>query len=110
MSCSDGLWFALRAVGRLFLAINDGAGLIGYAFPASDAMAATTTTLLALGDAAAVTHTPSSLFAATVFLAGALVGMGGMLASQSLHAPPRSERVLAPDLKKPLLVAKASTV
>ena len=51
-------------------------------------------------------HQPSSLFAATIFLAGALAGMGGLVISQRVNAAPRSF-VQRESLKKPLLVAKA---
>jgi inorganic pyrophosphatase len=92
----------------LFLAVNEGGGLIAYLVPTTTAMAMPTTGLLALG-VPAVTHNPSSLFAATIFLAGALVGMGGLFVTQRINAPPRS-MVLRPSLQKPLLVAKVENV
>ena len=56
--------------------------------------------------AGAIHHQPSSLFAATIFLAGALVGMGGLFVGQRVRAPP-AQIVMRESLKKPLLVAKA---
>ena len=48
----------------------------------------------------------SSLFVATVFLAGAFAGMGGMFIQRRINIEPRS-MVMRESLKKPLLVAKA---
>jgi hypothetical protein len=94
----------------LFLSVNGGAGYIAsYKMP-TDALA--TTALLAvpgvdnLGEA--IHHQPTSLFAATVFLAGALVGMGGLFITQRVTAQP-SPLVMRESLKKPLLVAKVET-
>jgi len=92
----------------LFMAINNGGGLIAYAMPTTSAFALTTN-LLAVGAAPAAAAQPSSLFAATVFVAGALVGMGGLFITQRIQAPPRSMQ-LHEALKKPLLVAKVETV
>ena len=70
----------------------------------------TTTNLLAVPGvdnlAEVIHHQPSSLFAATVFLAGALVGMGGLFITQNVRTPPVA-KVNRESLKKPLLVAKA---
>ena len=92
----------------LFLSINDGAGYIAYFVAPTDALF--TTTLMTLGgvDASAVAN-PSSVFAATIFMAGALVGMGGLFITQRVHASPRSV-VMRESLKKPLLVAKVDNV
>ena len=49
---------------------------------------------------------PSSLFAATVFIAGAAVGMGGLFITQRVRTPPAAV-VLRETLAKPLLPAKA---
>ena len=89
----------------LFISVNKGGGFISYmqvpqTFPL--------TGLMALGGVNGNTvayNQPSSLFAATIFLAGALVGMGGLFITQRVNAPPRSI-VMRESLKKPLLVAK----
>ena len=88
----------------LFLAVNNGGGYISYLVPKPEAGF---TTLLALGGAEAdVFHQPSSLFAATVFIAGAAVGMGGLFITQRVRTPPAAV-VLRETLAKPLLPAKA---
>merc|ERR1719199_814953 len=88
----------------LFLAVNNGGGYISYLVPKPEAGF---TTLLALGGAEAdVFHQPSSLFAATVFIAGAAVGMGGLFITQRVRTPPAAV-VLRETLAKPLLLAKA---
>jgi len=92
----------------VFMAINDGGGLISYVMPAT-ATFTLNTNLLALGGVEVVRADPGALFAATVFLAGALVGMGGLFITQRIHAPPRS-MTLSANLAKPLLVAKADSV
>jgi len=92
-----------------FLAVNNGGGLISYYMPTSTAITASAFTNLAVGEAAVAFQQPTSLFAATIFLAGALVGMGGLFISERVHAPPKAV-VLRESLKKPLLVAKAENV
>jgi len=92
----------------LFLSVNKGEGYIASVMAPSASLA--TTTLLAvngidnLGEV--IHHQPSSLFAATVFLAGAAVGMGGLFISQRVLAP-SAAMPMRESLKKPLLVAKA---
>ena len=94
-----------HAASPLFISVNKGGGFISYmqvpqTFPL--------TGLMALGGVNGNTvayNQPSSLFAATIFLAGALVGMGGLFITQRVNAPPRSI-VMRESLKKPLLVAK----
>jgi len=95
----------------LFLAINDGGGLIAYAMPApGKTLATATNSLITLGGTVApVVANPGEVFAAVLFVAGAMVGMGGMFIAQRIQAPPRSA-VMAPSLKKPLLVARAESV
>jgi len=88
----------------LFLAINEGAGLIGYVMPM--AFESPDTTLLIAGGGAGAAAPSSTVFGATVFLAGALVGMGGLLAGQNLRRP-AVEKARFEALKKPLLVARA---
>jgi len=90
----------------LFLAVNDGGGLISYWVPIATTEVALTNLMLAVDGVANPTHAPSSLFAATIFLAGALAGMGGMFITRRVNALPRS-LVQRESLKKPLLVAKA---
>merc|ERR1719182_692353 len=87
----------------LFLSVNDSGGYISYLVPQPSA--AFTTNLLSLGEVgAAVHHQPSSLFAATVFFAGAAVGMGGLFITQRVRTDPASI-VMRASLKKPLLPA-----
>merc|ERR1719424_1244551 len=88
----------------LFLAVNNGGGYISYLVPAPAGNLLQTATLLALG-APELHHQPSSLFAATVFIAGAAVGMGSLFVTQRLTTTTAANT--APLLAKPLLVAKA---
>jgi len=92
----------------LFLAVNNGGGLIAYLVPApASTLRLATTSLLTLGaDAPEVHHQPSSFFAATVFIAGAAVGMGGLFITQRVHTAPGA-LTAREALGKPLLVAKA---
>ena len=62
----------------------------------------------ALG-APAVSMQLIELFAATVFIAGALVGMGGLFITQRVNTPPQTV-IARESLKKPLLVARAENV
>mmetsp|Transcript_27041 Transcript_27041/g.68779 ORF Transcript_27041/g.68779 Transcript_27041/m.68779 type:complete len:866 (+) Transcript_27041:35-2632(+) len=93
----------------LFLSVNKGGGYIANFVPAPTALF--TTNLLAVGSAAVAQpayQQPTSLFAATVFIAGAAVGMGGLFITQRLRTHDPTNIVVAREsLKKPLLVAKA---
>merc|ERR1719424_1569591 len=93
----------------LLLSVNDGGGLIASWAPANSAAFTSLVSLGGLGAPAAASMQPTSLFAATVFLAGALVGMGGLFITQRVHAPPRSI-IMRESLKKPLLVARSENV
>ena len=95
----------------LFLAINNGGGLIAstgiVAIPGSTA--AFTTTLLANGATAGAIATPmGNMFAAVLFLTGAAVGMGGLFIGQRIKDPP--VLVMRESLKKPLLMCRAESV
>ena len=91
----------------LFLAVNDGGGLISYAMGGAPTLAIN---LLATEPPTGLAnHGASNVFVATIFLAGAAMGMGGLFIAQRVHAPPRSY-VLSEALKKPLLVARAETL
>jgi len=94
----------------LFLAVNGGKGLIGYFTAVSPATASITTNLLATGAATGVANSEAShLFVATIFVAGAMAGMGGLFISQRIHAAPASF-VLRESIKKPLLVCRADGI
>ena len=92
---------------QLFMAINGGRGLIAPYVPAySSAVSVLATEMIALpevvGGAAAAG--PITIFA--VFVGGALLGMGALVAGQRALAPPAS-MVKSLALKEPLLVARA---
>jgi len=91
----------------LFLSVNNGGGYISYLVPGPRSAALLrTASLVALGGGAPeAQHQPSSIFAATVFIAGAAVGMGGLFITQRLSA--NTAPIAAPQLAKPLLVARA---
>jgi len=92
-----------------FLAVNNGGGLISYLMPSPSASIAFTN-LAAVGVVGGpANNDASSLFVASVFLIGALSGMGGLFLTQRINAPPR-EKVLRASLKKPLLVCKTDVV
>ena len=93
----------------LFLSVNNGNGLIASWAPANSAAFTSLVSLGGLGAPAAAQMQPTGLFAATVFLVGAAVGMGGLFITQRVHAPPRSI-IMRESLKKPLLVARSENV
>merc|ERR1719163_23562 len=72
----------------LFVSVNNGGLLSTWASTANTA--SFTTNLVAVGGALgapAVSMQPTELFAATVFIAGALVGMGGLFITQRVNTP-----------------------
>jgi len=91
----------------LFLAINNGGGLISYVIASPAMTAPTMATALLTVPAAAPVLVPGfgNAFAAVLFLTGAAVGMGGLFISERVHAPP-SARQLQQAIQKPLLVCK----
>jgi len=94
----------------LFLAINEGGGLISYVVPAPTTAAfAATTNLMALSGAASTTSGPGNLLAALIFVVGATIGMGGMFIATRVHLTPQSV-VMRESLKKPLLVSRVESV
>jgi len=99
----------------LFLSFNNGGGLlIGYiavprVAPAAVSGLITNLAVAPAASAAAFAPNPTHVFGFTVFVAGLLVGMGGLFISQRIQAAPRS-MMLREELKKPLLVARAENV
>jgi len=90
----------------LFLAVNNGGGLIAYVVGANSFIATTNLAVVVGGTA---NSGASNVFVATVFLAGALAGMGGLFISQRIHAPP-SSKVMNESIKKPLLVCRTDVI
>jgi H(+)-translocating pyrophosphatase len=92
----------------LFLAINNGGGLISYVVGSSATVELATLSLLAEPAALPVRGMAnpgaSNLFVASIFLMGSAVGMGGLFLAQRVHAP---RAVAVPALNKPLLVCRA---
>jgi len=86
----------------LFLAINNGGGLIAnFSF---GTMTAVTTNLIAVPGATTYIEAPQdqSVFVALIFVAGATVGMGGSFFASRVMAPPQMRK----SLKEPLLVCR----
>ena len=105
---STTLWFSAftSATGRASV-WTDGGGLISYVMPATTSASALTN--LAVGVAGTANSGVSNFFVATIFLAGAFAGMGGLFVSQRIHAPARS-KVLRESLKEPLLVCRTAII
>jgi len=95
----------------LFLAVNEGGGLISYLVPAPTAAFASATdlSLMALSGAASTATGPGNMLAAFLFFAGASMGMAGMFIATRVHVTPQSV-VLRESLKKPLLVSRVESV
>jgi len=89
-----------------FMAIKNGGGLIAYLMP--DPSAAFTTNLAVATAQVSGANTASNVFVATVFLAGAAVGMGGLFIHSRIQSPPRA--VMRESLKSPLLACKVERV
>jgi len=94
----------------LFLAVNNGGGLIAYFIGVptvtTPTLAGALTTSLIAAPSAAVTATPlGNAFAAVLFLTGAAVGMGGLFIGQRVRLDP-TMAVAVETLHKPLLVCK----
>jgi len=93
----------------LSLAINNGGGLIA-SLSSVGTITAATTNLIAIPGATAHVAEPQSTpaFVAAIFVAGAVVGMGGSFFAFRVHAP--SQAVRAKSLKQPLLVCRTDEV
>jgi inorganic pyrophosphatase len=90
----------------LFMAVNNGGGLIvHFIAPAAPSVALNpfAIELAVASGASGAANQASSIFIATIFLAGAAAGMGGLFLTQRLAAPPRIQRA---SLAKPLLVCR----
>jgi len=90
----------------VFMAVKNGGGLIAYLLPEPSLAAITTN--LAVGVQVSGSNTASNVFVASVFLAGAVVGMGGLFIHTRIQSPPRS--VMRESLKSPLLACKVEHV
>jgi len=86
----------------LFLAVNNGGGLIAYF--ATGTMTAVTTNLIAVPGAAMRVDAPDdqSVFVACIFVAGAFIGMGGSFIATRVVTPPKMRK----SLQEPLLVCR----
>jgi inorganic pyrophosphatase len=91
-----------------FMAVNNGGGLISYIMP-SATTSAFTTNLAVAGATVSGTNVVSNFLVATVFLAGAVVGMGGLFIHSRINSPPE-RAVMRESLKSPLLSVKAEHV
>jgi inorganic pyrophosphatase len=89
-----------------FMAVKNGGGLIAYLMPSASTAAFTTN--LAVAGASVGSNTASNVFVASVFLAGAFVGMGGLFIHSRIYSPPRA--VFRESLKSPLLACKVDRV
>jgi len=90
----------------LFLAINQGGGLI--ASVALGSVSAVTTSLVELpATPVALDAQAGPVAVAFVFVAGAFVGMGGSLLANRIANPPQTRKVNKKSLAEPLLVCKA---
>jgi len=90
----------------LFLAINNGGGLIA-SFSSVGTITAATTNLIAVPGATTHVEAPQSTpaFVAAIFVAGAVVGMGGSFFASRVQSP--APQVRAKTLREPLLVCRA---
>merc|ERR1711865_507547 len=86
-----------------FMAVNNGQGLISLFMPAATPISAFTN-LAVVGASVSGTNAASNLVIATVFLAGAVAGMGGLF----IHS--RINTVMRESLKSPLLACKVENV
>jgi len=91
----------------LFLAVNNGGGLIA-SFSSVGTITAATTNLIAVPGATVHVEAPQSTpaFVAAIFVAGAVVGMGGSFFASRVHSS-SAPQVRAKTLHEPLLVCRA---
>ena len=91
-----------------FMAVNNGGGLIAFMLPDPDISALTN--LAVAGAQGSGSNVMSNLFVATVFFAGAAVGMTALFIHSRINADASQRVVTRESLKSPLLACKVEHV